>query len=142
MERKWYTSHGKYGPNSLFMGYSRRYVTVHSGCILDGSSSCAATSLISLTLPTLSPVPALKTHSKSPFTLAAATYSGTIQIWDIRSPKHALFSARKAPKAEGRKPSDRGKVFGERLLAMDWDGEVIVAGGEDGEVGVWKARGE
>jgi ribosome biogenesis protein YTM1 len=33
-------------------------------------------------------------------------------------------------------------VFGERLLAMDWDGETIVAGGEDGEVGIWKARGE
>jgi ribosome biogenesis protein YTM1 len=104
-----------------------------------------ATSLISLTLPTSSPVPALKTHSTSPFTLAVATYSGTIQIWDIRSPKHALFSARKAPKGDGsqvRQPSERGKVFGERLLAMDWDGEVIVAGGEDGEVGVWKARGE
>jgi ribosome biogenesis protein YTM1 len=100
--------------------------------------------LISLTLPTTSPVPALKTHASSPFTLAAATYSGAIQIWDVRSPKHALFSARKTPKQgeEARKSNDRGKVFGERLLAMDWDGEVVVAGGEDGEVGVWKARGE
>ena len=55
-----------------------------------------------------------------------------------------MFSANKAPKAtdEARKFNDRGKVFGERLLAMDWDGEVIVAGGEDGEVGIWKARGE
>jgi ribosome biogenesis protein YTM1 len=85
----------------------------------------------------------LTCHSKSQFTLAAATYAGTIQIWDIRSPKHALFSVSKRGKAgEGRKFNDKGKVFGERLLAMDWDGEMIVAGGEDGEVGVWRARGE
>jgi ribosome biogenesis protein YTM1 len=27
-------------------------------------------------------------------------------------------------------------------LAGDWDGEMVVAGGEDGEVGIWNARGE
>jgi len=50
----------------------------------------------------------------------------------------------KAPKKEskGRKVTKNGKVLGERLLAVDWDGEVAVAGGEDGKVGVWRGRGE
>ena len=38
--------------------------------------------------------------------------------------------------------TQNGKVLGERLLALDWDGERLVAGGEDGEVGIWAARGE
>ncbi|WVR04492.1 ribosome biogenesis protein YTM1 [Kwoniella sp. DSM 27419] len=106
-----------------------------------------ATSLISLTLPTSSPVPALKAHPTSTFTLASATYSGIVQIWDIRSPKHALFSVSKATSSaatangEKRKVTQNGKVLGERLLALDWDGETLVAGGEDGEVGIWRATG-
>ncbi|RXK36254.1 ribosome biogenesis protein YTM1 [Tremella mesenterica] len=98
------------------------------------------TSLISQTLHTSSPVPSLRTHPTSSYTLSAITYSGQIQIWDIRSPKNALFAVQKSPPK--RKVTKNGKVFGERLLAMDWDGEVVVAGGEDGEVGVWRARGE
>jgi ribosome biogenesis protein YTM1 len=27
-------------------------------------------------------------------------------------------------------------------LGIDWNGEVLIAGGEDGEVSVWSARGE
>ncbi|RSH90780.1 ribosome bioproteinsis protein ytm1 [Saitozyma podzolica] len=104
-----------------------------------------ATSLISLSIPTTSPVPSLRCHPTSSFTLAAATYSGTVQIWDVRSPKTALFSVSKAASATAeatRKVTKNGKVLGERLLAVDWDGEVLVAGGEDGEVGIWRARGE
>ncbi|OWT35760.1 ribosome biogenesis protein YTM1 [Cryptococcus neoformans] len=104
-----------------------------------------ATSLISLTLPTTSPVPSVTCHPTSPFTLASATYSGVVQIWDIRSPKTALFTVSKAQSKladPNRKVTKNGKVLGERLLAVDWDGEVLVAGGEDGEVGIWRARGE
>lgn len=108
-----------------------------------------ATSLTSLTLRTTSPVPSLTCHPTSPFTLAAATYSGQVQIWDIRSPKHALFSVQRASAgsageqgAKKRETTQNGKVLGERLLALDWDGERLVAGGEDGEVGIWAARGE
>ncbi|WVQ97892.1 ribosome biogenesis protein YTM1 [Kwoniella sp. CBS 9459] len=102
-----------------------------------------ATSLISLTLPTSSPVPSLKCHPTSSFTLASATYSGVVQIWDVRSPKHALFSISNTTKSSGekRKVTKNGKVLGERLLALDWDGETLVAGGEDGEVGIWRATG-
>ncbi|GHJ87698.1 hypothetical protein NliqN6_4100 [Naganishia liquefaciens] len=91
-----------------------------------------AQSLISLTLATSSPVPSLRAHPTSSFTLATGTYSGNLQIWDIRSPKQALFSVKRQQK-EGK---------GERVLGIDWNGEVLVAGGEDGEVSVWSARGE
>ncbi|KAJ9106920.1 hypothetical protein QFC20_003929 [Naganishia adeliensis] len=91
-----------------------------------------AQSLISLTLSTASPVPSLRAHPTSQFTLATGTYSGNLQIWDIRSPKQALFSVRRQQK-EGK---------GERVLGIDWNGEILVAGGEDGEVSVWSARGE
>ena len=53
-----------------------------------------------------------------------------------------MFSVTKNTKADARKVTTNGKVLGERLLALDWDGEVVVAGGEDGEVGVWRGRGE
>jgi len=72
--------------------------------------------------------------------MMGVTYSGLVQIWDIRSPKSALFSVQKSGK--GRDVTKNGKRLGERLLAGDWDGEVVVAGGEDGEVGIWNARGE
>jgi ribosome biogenesis protein YTM1 len=77
--------------------------------------------------------------------MMGVTYSGMVQIWDIRSPKSALFSVQKSGKTgtgTGREVTKNGKRLGERLLAGDWDGEMVVAGGEDGEVGIWNARGE
>ncbi|KAK4684088.1 ribosome biogenesis protein, partial [Tremellales sp. Uapishka_1] len=100
-----------------------------------------ATSLISQTLATGSPIGSLKCHPTSAFTLASTTYSGLVQIWDIRSPKNPLFSVSKANDIR-EKVTKNGKVLGERLLAGDWDGELLVAGGEDGDVGVWRGRGE
>jgi ribosome biogenesis protein YTM1 len=100
----------------------------------------SSTSSIILSLPTQSPVSAIKCHPTSEFTMMGVTYSGLVQIWDVRSPKSALFSVQK--QGEGRKVTKNGKVLGERLLAGDWDGEMVVAGGEDGEVGIWNARGE
>lgn len=78
--------------------------------------------------------------------MMGVTYSGLVQIWDIRSPKSALFSVQKQSQSQTmngakREVTKNGKVLGERLLAGDWDGEKVVAGGEDGEVGIWNARG-
>lgn len=103
----------------------------------------SSTSIV-LSLPTQSPVPAVKCHPTSEFTMMGVTYSGLVQIWDVRSPKSGLFSVQKQPKPSGdeRKVTKNGKVLGERLLAADWDGQRVVAGGEDGEVGIWNARGE
>lgn len=101
-----------------------------------------ATSLIAATFNLASPVPSVTCHPTSPFTFAAATYAGNVQIWDVRSPKHALFSVKRTPKEGERTETKNGKSLGERLLAVAWDGEVLAAGGEDGEVGTWRARGE
>lgn len=101
-----------------------------------------ATSLIAQTLNVGSPVPSVTCHPESNFTLATATYSGNVQIWDVRSPKNALFSVARKPKDGARTQTKNGKALGERLLAVDWDGEVLVAGGEDGEIGIWNARGQ
>lgn len=101
----------------------------------------AATSVIAQVLNVGSPVPSLTCHPESNFTIATATYGGAAQIWDVRSPKNALFSvARKTDRT--RTQTKNGKALGERLLAVDWDGEILVAGGEDGEVGIWNARGQ
>jgi ribosome biogenesis protein YTM1 len=101
----------------------------------------AATSVIAQTLNVGSPVPSIACHPESNFTLATATYNGAVQIWDVRSPKNALFSVARKTKSE-RTQTKTGKALGERLLAVAWDGEVLVAGGEDGEVGIWNARGQ
>lgn len=101
-----------------------------------------ATSVIAQTLNIGSPVPSLTCHPTSNFTLATATYAGAVQIWDVRSPKHALFSVARKLKEGARTQTKNGKVLGERLLAVDWDGSVLVAGGEDGEVGIWNAQGQ
>lgn len=100
-----------------------------------------AASVIAQTLHTPSPVAGITCHPSSNFTLATASYNGAVQIWDVRSPKHALFSVSRSRKSQ-RQVTKNGKVLGERLLAVDWDGELLVAGGEDGEVGIWRARGE
>lgn len=97
-----------------------------------------------MTIPMTSPAASIACHPTSSYTFAAATYAGTVQIWDVRSPKSALFSVSRTS-VEGvqkREVTKNGKCLGERLLAVDWDGEVLVAGGEDGEVGIWRARGE
>lgn len=101
-----------------------------------------ATSVIAQTLNVGSPVPSIACHPTSNFTLATATYAGACQIWDVRSPKHALFSVQRKRDESSRTVTKNGKVLGERLLATAWDGEVLVAGGEDGEVGIWHARGQ
>jgi len=104
----------------------------------------AATSVIAQTLNVGSPVPSIACHPESNFTLATATYGGAVQIWDVRSPKNALFAVSRKQKEgqQQRTQTKNGKALGERLLAVDWDGEVLVAGGEDGEVGIWNARGQ
>lgn len=101
-------------------------------CFFDTRES---TNLISLIINTPSPVPSISVHPTSQYSLASATYAGAIQIWDIRSPKQALFTVQK--QAESAKDTHIG-----RLLGLDWDGEILAAGGEDGEVGVWTARGQ
>lgn len=75
------------------------------------------------------PVSAVASHPTSPLLLASGSYDATVRVWDARSPKQALFVL-PMPREEGAK--------GDKVLAVDWDGERIVAGGEGAKVAVWR----
>ena len=137
---------GSYGPGRLSLG--RKGMSVLAPLLTSLALNptrmltwirFVAASVVSLTLSTPAATPSVTAHPTSHFTLATASYSGHLQIWDVRSPKQALFSVKKNPRKDNKIV---GGGTGERLLSVDWDGEVMIAGGEDGEVGVWSARGE
>ena len=94
------------------------------------------TSNISLTLTGhTSQVSSLAPHPASPLLLASGSYDSTVRIWDARSTKSALFVINLPPK-EGEE--ENGK---EKILAVDWDGSRLIAGGEGARVVVWKVTG-
>ncbi|ORY59879.1 ribosome biogenesis protein YTM1 [Leucosporidium creatinivorum] len=91
---------------------------------------------ISLTMPGhTGPVSTVAAHPTSPLLLASGSYDATVRIWDARSPKQALFVLPLPPK-EG----SEGKGQ-EKILAVDWDGERLVAGGEGARIVAWKVSG-
>jgi ribosome biogenesis protein len=93
---------------------------------------------ISLTMPGhTGPVSSVASHPTSPLLLASGSYDSTVRIWDARSPKQALFVLPLPPKegAEGAKGQ-------EKILAVDWDGERLVAGGEGARIVAWKVSGK
>ncbi|GAA6044465.1 hypothetical protein JCM8097_004466 [Rhodosporidiobolus ruineniae] len=93
---------------------------------------------ISLTLSGHSaPVSSVAAPPTSPLLLASGAYDGTVRIWDARSAKQALFTLPLPPK-EG----DEGRKEPERILAIDWDGERLVAGGEGSRVVTWRVSGQ
>lgn len=97
-----------------------------------------ATANISLTLAGhTGQVSALAPHPTSPLLIASGSYDSTVRIWDARSTKSALFVIPLPPK-EGEEFSGPGR---EKILALDWDGEKLVAGGEGARVVVWKVSG-
>ncbi|KAJ3203379.1 WD repeat-containing protein 12, partial [Dinochytrium kinnereticum] len=61
------------------------------------------------------------------FKVASSSYDGSVKVWDIRSttPLHSI----KGKRAAGRKTSSAN---GNKLLALEWDGESIYFGGEAG----------
>ena len=76
------------------------------------------------------PVSAVRTHPTSAHLLASAAYDGRIQVWDLRSPKQALFAL--APPSGART----------KVLGLDWTpaGDRLVAGGEDCRVSVYEGQ--
>ncbi|GAA5907059.1 hypothetical protein JCM6882_005158 [Rhodosporidiobolus microsporus] len=92
---------------------------------------------ISLTLPGHSaPVSAVAAHPTSSLLVASGSYDGTVKIWDARSAKQALFTLPLPPKEGEEKRKEP-----ERILAIDWDGERLVAGGEGSRVVTWRVSG-
>lgn len=86
------------------------------------------------------PVSAVAAHPASPLLVASGSYDATVRIWDARSVKQALFVLPLPPKEVG-EGSDPAKVGQEKILAVDWDGERLVAGGEGARVVQWKVSG-
>lgn len=84
------------------------------------------------------PVSSVAAHPTSSLLLASGSYDGTVRIWDARSVKQSLFTLPLPPK-EGAEVSSRSE--GERILAIDWDGERLVAGGEGSRVVTWRVSG-
>jgi WD40 repeat protein len=119
------------------------------GIALDGAAStdrliCLwdlrtdATQNISLTLAGhTAPVSAIAAHPTSSLMFASGSYDSTVRIWDARSPKQALFTL-PVPKKEG----DEDRAEPEKVLAVDWDGERLAAGGEGARVISWRVSGQ
>ncbi|WFD40028.1 ribosome biogenesis protein ytm1 [Malassezia japonica] len=83
------------------------------------------------------PVSAVRSHPTSSYLLASGAYDGRIKVWDVRSPKQALF-ALSQPLAT----SQEAKKGQTKLLSVDWtaDGNSVVAGGEDCRVSIYQGN--
>ncbi|KDE06923.1 hypothetical protein MVLG_02810 [Microbotryum lychnidis-dioicae p1A1 Lamole] len=79
------------------------------------------------------PVSSVVGHPKESLLIASGSFDSTVKIWDVRSPKQALFSLDMS-REEGQETKDR-------VLALDWDGEQLVAAGEGAKVAVWRVSG-
>ncbi|BGP54826.1 hypothetical protein JCM8202_003333 [Rhodotorula sphaerocarpa] len=118
-------------PNLLATGSTDRQI-----CLWDLRSDAAQN--ISLTLAGhTAPVSAIAAHPTSSLMFASGSYDSTVRIWDARSPKQALFTL-PVPKKEG----DEDRKEPEKVLAIDWDGERLAAGGEGARVISWRVSGQ
>ncbi|SCZ91312.1 BZ3500_MvSof-1268-A1-R1_Chr1-2g01326 [Microbotryum saponariae] len=79
------------------------------------------------------PVSSVVGHPKESLLIASGSYDSTVKIWDVRSPKQALFSLDM--------PREEGDETKNRVLALDWDGERLVAAGEGAKVAMWRVSG-
>lgn len=82
------------------------------------------------------PVSAVRAHPTSAHLLASGAYDGRIHVWDLRSPKKALFALAQ-PQSATADGAARTKVLG-----LDWTpaGDRLVAGGEDCRVSVYESH--
>ena len=73
------------------------------------------------------PVSAVRVHPTQVHLFASGAYDGRIKVWDVRSPRQALFAV-SDPMAASRDGGASRKVLG-----LDWTprGDALVAGGED-----------
>ncbi|CAO1635617.1 unnamed protein product [Sympodiomycopsis kandeliae] len=91
---------------------------------------------ISLLLPNAhnAPVYSITSHPIATHLLTSSSGDGVVKLFDTRSPKKALFSLTRPGTATGSK---------EKLLATDWDrdGQIVLAGGEDCKVNIFRGSG-
>lgn len=109
----------------------------------ESSPSLAASANISLLLPNAhaAPVYTVSSHPHSSNLLCSASGDGVVKLFDIRSPRRALFSLSR-PRAAGGAGADTTGAK-EKLLASAWDreGQIVLAGGEDCKVNVFRGEG-
>ncbi|CEH12655.1 microtubule binding protein ytm1 [Ceraceosorus bombacis] len=83
------------------------------------------------------PISTLSPHPTSSHLFAAGSHDGALKLWDIRSPKSALFSLKTSSSAA---PGQENLT---KVLTVDWDrsGQVLVCGGEDKKLTVHRGEG-
>ena len=84
------------------------------------------------------PVSALRTHPTSSYLFASGAYDGRIKVWDVRSPKQALFALSQPVSVSRARPT----ASAQKILGLDWtpEGDRLVAGGEDCCVSVYQGQ--
>ena len=97
-------------------------------------------------------VSAVSAHPTEPLSLVSGSHDGTVRVWDARSPKQSLFvikptttstsalaSKTNGVEASSEKQKEVDRLKGaNKILAVDWDGKVLVCGGEGKEVFVFE----
>ena len=80
-------------------------------------------------------VGAIRANPAAPQLFASGGYDGRLKVWDVRSPKQALFALAQPSASSSDAPTQRTKV-----LALDWsaDGRSIAAGGEDCRISIYQ----
>ncbi|EOR00459.1 hypothetical protein E3P92_03502 [Wallemia ichthyophaga] len=78
-------------------------------------------------------VESVASHPHSPHHLASAALDGNVKLWDVRSPKQALFTVVRNP-ANGKTEKQN------KILGVDWDGGLLASGGEDCAMQLHEAR--
>ncbi|KAM0791995.1 hypothetical protein ACM66B_007107 [Microbotryomycetes sp. NB124-2] len=118
-------------PNLLATGTADRQI-----CFFDlrtsQESSAPISQNISLTmLGHTSVVSSVKNHPTKPLMLVSGSFDGTVRVWDARSPKQSLFVLNMPTLEDAASPVDK-------VMAVDWDGERIVAGGQGSKLVQWR----
>ena len=115
--------------------------------MLNFASLCTETNAISLTLRGhTSQVSSVKAHPTSPLLVVSASFDSTLRIWDARSPKQALFVIQREASSASKEVTDEKerhllRLKGpEKALCVDWDGELVVSGGEEKTLQLHRAK--
>lgn len=89
------------------------------------------------------PVSAVKVHPVSAHLFASGAYDGRIKVWDVRSPKQALFALSEPVSTSSKSPHmASSKQPRTKVLGLDWtpDGNALVSGGEDCRVCLYQGQ--
>lgn len=119
-------------------------------------SATAGSSTVVIPNAHAGPVYSVSAHPSDAHLFASAGGEGVVKVWDTRSHKRALFTLQKPATAAAGADGKKGANAGGKLLACEWDrsmaasaeeqasgqrGQVVLAGGEDCAVNVFRGQG-